>query len=306
MRVARGDGAERVEGKNVPLGTSRAGWVVQTGQSLPLSQRAGGGRPLLFPKEKLPTFESAVILPFNSNSQEGVLGCLVLASRERRRLGLFEARLLELLSRQATAAFLNARLFERMEMLATTDGLTGLYNHRTFQERLDMELRRAERSGSPLCVALTDIDHFKKFNDTYGHPVGDAVLRHLAKVYAGSIRDVDLVARYGGEEFVFVFPDTDIWKARDVCERIRSRVAKSRVEEGNLSLSVTISMGLASYPDHARTKGDLIECADKALYRAKETGRNRVCVWDPAAMANLDEDSGEGMEPPSLTAVHTR
>lgn len=280
VRAAVGQGAGKLEGASVELSGSRTGWVLETGQALPLSQNAGGSRALFHAKEKLPRFEWVLLLPFASDSAEGVLGCLVLASRKRNRQSSFVLRLLELLSRQATAALLNARLFERMESLATTDGLTGLCNHRTFQGRLDEELRRAERTGRPLCVVLTDIDHFKKFNDTYGHPVGDAVLRHLSRLYQKSIRDMDLVARYGGEEFVFIFPETRLARVKEVCERIRKTVAKTKLREGELELSITISLGIATYPDHAATKSDLIECADKALYRAKETGRNKVCVWD--------------------------
>ncbi|MCB0221368.1 MAG: diguanylate cyclase [Chrysiogenetes bacterium] len=281
IRAAVGQGADKLMGAAVDLNGSRTGWVLETGQALPLSQNSGGSRALFHAKEKLPRFEWVLLLPFASESAEGVLGCLVLASRKRSRQGSFVLRLLELLSRQATAALLNARLFERMESLATTDGLTGLCNHRTFQERLDEELRRAQRTERPLSVVLTDIDHFKKFNDTYGHPVGDAVLRHLSRIYRQSIRDMDLVARYGGEEFVFVFPETRLARVKDVCERIRKNVARTKLREGELELSITISLGIACFPDHAATKSDLIECADKALYRAKETGRNRVCVWSP-------------------------
>ena len=279
IRAAVGQGADKLLGAAVELSGSRTGWVLETGQALPLSQNSGGSRALFHAKEKLPRFEWVLLLPFASESAEGVLGCLVLASRKRSRQGSFVLRLLELLSRQATAALLNARLFERMESLATTDGLTGLCNHRTFQERLDEELRRAQRTGRPVSVVLTDIDHFKKFNDTYGHPVGDAVLRHLSRIYRQSIRDMDLVARYGGEEFVFVFPETRLSRVKEVCERIRKNVARTKLREGDLELSITISLGIACFPDHATTKSELIECADKALYRAKETGRNRVCVW---------------------------
>ena len=281
IRAAVGLGADKLQGALIERAESRVGWVLETGQALPLSQSNGATRALFHAKEKLPKFEWVLMLPFASNSTEGVLGCLVLASRRRNRQGSFVLRLLELLARQATAALLNARLFERMESLATTDGLTGLCNHRTFQEKLDEELRRAARTGHPLCIALTDIDHFKKFNDTYGHPVGDAVLRHLSQIYRQSIRDMDLIARYGGEEFVFVFPETRLQRVKDACERIRKNVARTKLREGSLELSITISMGIATWPDHAKTKGELIECADKALYRAKEEGRNRVCVWSP-------------------------
>ncbi len=303
VRVARGAGAESLEGRAIAARVSRAGWVIETGQTLPLARRATApGTPLFFAKEKLPHLESAVLIPFASLSPEGVLGCLVLAFREEKRVGPFELRLLELLCRQAAAALLNARLFERMEALATTDGLTGLCNHRTFQERLDVELKRAERTGAPLCLALTDIDFFKKFNDTYGHPVGDAVLRHLSRIYAQGVRGVDLVARYGGEEFVILFPETPLEKAREVCERLRTLVARSRLQEGPHELSVTISLGLAAWPAHAAAKGALIECADQALYRAKREGRNRVVVYDP----KRDAGHKAGEEIPVLTAVHAR
>ncbi|MEW6778195.1 MAG: diguanylate cyclase, partial [Bdellovibrionota bacterium] len=283
VRVARGLGAEDLEGCPVAAKSSRASWVLETGQTLHLAHRAVSDTgPLLSPKEKLPAFESGVVVPLPSGSQEGVLGCLVLASRKERRLGAFELRLLELLGRQAGSVLLNARLFERMETLATRDGLTGLLNHRSFQERLDAELRRAQRTGAPLCLALTDIDHFKKFNDTYGHPVGDAVLRHLAKLLSTGLRDIDVVARYGGEEFVLVLPETPLRKGLEVCERIRKKIERTALREQGHELSITISMGVAAYPEHAAAKGALIDAADKALYKAKHAGRNRALAWEPA------------------------
>lgn len=164
-----------------------------------------------------------------------------------------------------------------LEKLATRDGLTGLMNHRTFQSSFRRELLKARRTGSRVGLILTDIDFFKKVNDQHGHPAGDAVLRHVAKVVASQLReDVDIVARYGGEEFVCVLVGTTDTGAEETAERIRLAVESSSCDIGEPQpKSVTLSLGVCVFPDDAGTAEDLIEKADQALYRAKDGGRNR-------------------------------
>jgi diguanylate cyclase (GGDEF)-like protein len=170
-------------------------------------------------------------------------------------------------------------LYQKMVRLATTDGLTGLTNHRTFQENLAREVHRACRYGRPLSLVLMDIDHFKKFNDTYGHPVGDLVLREIAGCIRRSLRVNDLPARYGGEEFAVIVPETDREGVIITAERIRTTIEAHRITTDSLTLQVTVSLGCATLPVHADTPSALIDCADKALYHSKETGRNRVTVF---------------------------
>ena len=160
----------------------------------------------------------------------------------------------------------------RLEELATTDGLTGLRNHRAFQERLAMETERARRYDFPLSVALLDVDHFKGYNDTYGHPAGDAVLRTVAACLQASVRETDQVARYGGEEFALILPHTEAAAALLVAERCRYAIQWANWPER----PVTASVGIATLTPAITGPADLIIAADQALYRSKHEGRNRV------------------------------
>jgi len=165
----------------------------------------------------------------------------------------------------------------QLQELANRDGLTGLYNHRYFHEHLSKDFLRARRYHEFLSCVLLDIDYFKKFNDTYGHQTGDIVLRALGQVIKDSIRDSDFAARYGGEEFAIVLYHTDGPAAFHVAERLRQMVEHCDVRDNDNVLHVTISLGVATFPhEEIRDYKQIVECADKALYKAKENGRNRV------------------------------
>lgn len=167
----------------------------------------------------------------------------------------------------------------RMAELAVLDELTGLYNVRYLQQRFTEEWKRAERYREPLALAMLDVDHFKNVNDTYGHDVGDSVLREVSARLKSSVRDTDVVARYGGEEFVVLLPSTQLAGALVVAERVRKSVAARRFEAGKARLEITTSIGVALYPSRGVTSKDqLLRAADAALYRAKEEGRDRICV----------------------------
>ena len=167
---------------------------------------------------------------------------------------------------------------EKLRRLAVTDGLTGLYNHRYFQEKLDSEVLRAERFNTPMSLLMLDVDYFKKFNDTHGHPAGDEVLKRMAFLLVENVREVDTVARYGGEEFVIILPQTDKAQAMAVAEKIRSIVEETKFpnEQTQPGGQLTTSIGVGSLPDDGHTAADILHKADDALYSAKETGRNRV------------------------------
>ncbi len=156
---------------------------------------------------------------------------------------------------QAGQSIERARLFDRTERLAITDGLTGLTNHRTFQERLEAQLAQAQRYGKRVSLLLCDVDHFKSVNDTYGHPVGDEVLRGLARTLAKEARATDVVARYGGEEFAIVMPETDAAGALVIAERIRDRVARLVFETGQGPLRVTHLAGDRHLPGRRARQG---------------------------------------------------
>jgi diguanylate cyclase (GGDEF)-like protein len=187
--------------------------------------------------------------------------------------------MLGVIANQVAVSLENAKMYKQMVTMATTDGLTGLLNHRTFQERLADLLGRAERHGLKLALILTDIDHFKKVNDTYGHPVGDEVIRRVARVLEGSVRKIDIVARYGGEELAVIIEGADAAGAAQLAERIRLDVAKQSIPSDKGPFSITLSLGIASVPEDATDKQTLIERADQALYRAKHTGRNRSVTY---------------------------
>lgn len=161
---------------------------------------------------------------------------------------------------------------EQLKALATTDGLTGLKNHRTFKERLAEEFERATRYHLPLSLMLLDVDHFKSFNDTHGHPAGDEVLKHVAKHLTETTRSTDFVARYGGEEFVVLLPFTHQVAAMALAERTRAAIEHARWD----LRAVTASFGVATLNAETNSGAMLVEFADNALYRSKETGRNRV------------------------------
>ncbi len=167
--------------------------------------------------------------------------------------------------------------------LSTRDSLTGLINHREFQRQLADEEERSRRYGRPFSLLMLDVDHFKAVNDTYGHLAGDKALRALATLVRGEVRPTDLVARYGGEEFALVLPETSGPGALTLAERLRVRVASQTVAvTAEQSISLTVSIGIASYPDEANSVQKLLSAADQALYAAKSGGRNRVCRWDGA------------------------
>jgi diguanylate cyclase (GGDEF)-like protein len=180
--------------------------------------------------------------------------------------------------------------FRRVASQATTDGLTGLANRRSFDEELALEWRRAHRIGDSLALVLLDLDNFKQVNDTYGHPAGDAVLRAIGELLATGVRQIDLAARYGGEEFVVLVPESDLDGAAQLAKRLRAALGKVKVELADgTKLKVTASFGVAASGE-LETAEELVAAADEALYDAKRAGKDRVV----AAGATIDGDAGLG------------
>ncbi|HUU31512.1 MAG TPA: diguanylate cyclase [Phycisphaerae bacterium] len=183
---------------------------------------------------------------------------------------------------------MNVRLEEanrRLEELSVTDDLTGLYNRRRFHEILEQELQRVQRYGTPLAVAMFDIDHFKTVNDTHGHAAGDRVLVAVARFLERGARAADTVARYGGEEFIILMPDTPAAEAFIATERIRKQMAQHAIVVGAHTLRVTLSAGVAALGDGiGQTSDALVRAADEALYAAKQAGRNCTKTWGETAI----------------------
>lgn len=193
-----------------------------------------------------------------------------------------ERHLLMIFANSAAVAIDNSLLHKKTEELTITDALTELFNFRYFRGKLADELRRADRYRQRFSLLMMDLDHFKRINDAFGHQTGNIVLREVANVIKLCVRDVDIVARYGGEEFIVILPQTGDQDALIIAERIRSSVAKGYFgdSQGHRDLQITISIGVASYPNGVHTLEQLLEKVDKALYKAKADGRNRVYMSD--------------------------
>jgi diguanylate cyclase (GGDEF)-like protein len=184
-------------------------------------------------------------------------------------------------------AISNLKLRETLKHESIHDPLTGLFNRRYMQESLKREIARARRQGQPVGVIMIDIDHFKQFNDTYGHEAGDRVLKELASLLQSHIRSSDIACRYGGEELLLILPDASLVDTQHRAEQLREKVKQLRVRYRHQNLgSITISLGVACCPDQGLTGEAVIQAADRALYRAKKLGRDRVAVAceEPAPM----------------------
>jgi diguanylate cyclase (GGDEF)-like protein len=206
-----------------------------------------------------------------------------LLSAESPRAGAFvdqDERFLAVLARSAAMALENAILHRRTEELTIIDDLTGVYNYRYFAAKIDEEKRRAARYDQPLALIMIDIDWFKRFNDNYGHEVGNQVLIGMAGVIKRCVRDVDILCRYGGEEFIIILPQTVEREALRIAERIRSEVESAEFGGGGgiPALKVTVSVGITSFPENRRNEEEIINAVDQALYRAKGSGKNTVCT----------------------------
>lgn len=198
---------------------------------------------------------------------------------EHKHAGAFDkdnVRLLETIGQQVGIALENAGLYQKMQELATIDGLTGIYNRLYFQERLEKEFREAELKSYPLSLAIFDIDFFKKINDTYGHIFGDKVLKNISERVKASIGKNDLLARFGGEEFILMFPNTTLAQAVDKVELLRLDIEKTPIRDNLVTACITVSFGVSSYPQSAVSHNELLKTADNALYDAKAAGRNCV------------------------------
>lgn len=217
-------------------------------------------------------------------AQGNVLGVMHLENHHGRALEEVQRKLAYALASQVALALASMKLRETLRNLSVRDPLTGLFNRRYMEESLQRELAIAQRKQRTLGVVILDLDHFKQFNDTFGHDAGDFLLREVGSVLTSNTRSSDIVCRFGGEEFVLIFPETSSEMVQERTERLRLAIFALQLQHFGRSLGqVTASFGLAFFPDHAATGDDLLRLADKALYRAKAAGRNRVEM--AAAMA---------------------
>jgi len=304
MKAAVGFDPQATERLGLRLGRGVTGWVAQTGQPALVPDVSRDPRY----KRCTPGMRSELCVPIRIGDK--VIGVINTESPRPNAFSEEDLKLLTTLAGQVATIIESARLFEETQRLAVTDGLTGLYNRRRFYELLEEEIVQAGRKGV-LSLIMLDIDDFKAYNDTYGHLAGDALLRELAQLFREGIRQGDIVARYGGEEFAVILPGTGKEEATALAERIRVQVEEHRFEgeegmpagepprkrggQSSSSLSpphaggkITVSLGVATYPQDAREPEALVNAADVALYEAKKR-RNRVCIYGQGSLACLPQ-----------------
>ena len=251
-------------------------WLLKSEESSLLLDDLPSGRdrmPILALDEGGARAES--LLAVALRTQQKTVGALVLTGPK----GTFDSasqRVLSILANQAAGALHAGQLIDHAREAAIHDALTGLHNRRAFNESLERAVAREDRQGGHFALLLLDIDRFKKLNDTYGHPAGDAALRHTAQLLTHHLRKSDLAARFGGEEFAVILASTEGAGACHLAEKVRGEVERGRLVFDGARLAVTVSVGVAVWPEDGRDGAALVAAADRALYAAKEGGRNRV------------------------------
>lgn len=194
-----------------------------------------------------------------------------------------EERTVKTLAEHLALAVANMNLRETLRTQSIRDPLSGLFNRRYMEESLEREYRRALRKNASLAIVMIDLDHFKRFNDSYGHEAGDAVIRELAKVFQAQLRAEDIASRYGGEEFVLILPETDMKAAMECSERLLEAARAIHIQHyGQILEGITLSIGVACFPQNGTHLETLVHAADGALYRSKENGRNRATMAEDA------------------------
>jgi diguanylate cyclase (GGDEF)-like protein len=212
-------------------------------------------------------------------AQSEALGMLHLMHPDSMKMTESRQRLAVTMSEHIAMALSNLRLHETLRSQSIRDPLTGLFNRRFMEESLELEMRRAARNQRPLGMIMMDLDHFKYFNDTFGHEAGDLLLKELGKLLRSNIRGEDIACRYGGEEFTLILPEGNSAVTRQRAEFFKEAIQRLDVHYRGIPLGrVTASMGVAVFPDHGRTAQELVEAADKALYHSKNAGRDRVTL----------------------------
>lgn len=271
--------------ERIPLEGTATEWICQEKRSLYESDLKRQSRFWTGEYHLQQECRSVVYLPLIVTDHS--IGSLIVASRKPNAYSHGQIGLLEKVALQVAAPIENAQLYARVEQRARIDELTGLFNRRHFEERLKEEISRHSRYGAEFSIILLDLDNFKNYNDTNGHPAGDILLRYTGRIVKSSIRDADQAFRYGGDEFAVILPQTDRDDAYVVAERVREQIAEEMEKKAT---AVTCSIGLASYPSDGVISGELVTVADTALYYAKRTGGNRVYL--PSKILSEPRDDG--------------
>ncbi|MDB4946463.1 MAG: hypothetical protein JWP97_5997 [Labilithrix sp.] len=288
VRAARSDQGqiEGLVGQRFKQNTGLVSMVVTNKFPLPYKGEFDPAHQVVLSKRlPWPTIPSLLVLPLLHHGRP--LGTLILGAKRRHAFGDTVRPTLEVLASHLAVSLSNARMVHKLETMATTDGMTGLFNKRAMLDAAAAKVAAASRFGRKLSVLVTDIDFFKKVNDTYGHDVGDVVIKGIGEILKRQKRTTDVVARFGGEEFVVLCEQTDEAGAQLLGERIREEVEKTTFTTPIGPLHVTCSVGIATFPEGGSTWDELFKSADEALYVSKRSGRNRVSVHAPASLSRV-------------------
>ncbi len=282
VAYAEGEKSALLAEQSFPLEQGVVGQVLKYSRTLPENADYRGTLPVFSEAHLFADYRSLMIVPLRR--EEGpAIGALIVAARQIEAFSQTCRQILELVATQVAIKIDLANLHEQINRMATIDTLTGIANRRAYQRGFEAMFDRAKRRSSALYLILCDIDHFKKINDSFGHPAGDQVLRQVAKQFNQVVRAIDLAARTGGEEFAILLEGTDKKGAWMVAERLRKLIEGLEMKFLGKRVAVTISLGIAAFPQDANTMEKLVSCADRALYQAKASGRNRSVHWNKSS-----------------------
>ncbi len=288
MRVHEGVSEDFVKSmKTLPLGRGISGVAAKRKRVVISEDAAQDGRTKksVLAKEKLKATVSIPII-----FKDKASGVLTLASANARKFSGREVKLLESVADQMAVVIQNAKLYEKTITLSRTDNLTGLFNSRYFEEILHRQISLSRRKDHSFALMMLDLDNLKTINDVYGHDSGDLMLRSFSQLLRDNLRESDFFARYGGDEFVILLPDSDEKMAKNVANKIRRKVESTKVFGFDPKALMTVSIGIAMFPQAASTMISLIKAADIAMYRAKQGGKNAVCSFEPSLLPEIKFD----------------
>ena len=284
-------------------GQGVSGWVASKGKPLVISDLTRE-RNLLHIETLPPRIRSFIALPLKVRNI--VVGVLQISHSQPNAFSADDHQMLTLLAGQAAATIERSEAIHTLETLAITDGLTNTYNHRYFLMRFDDEMRRCKRYHLTLSVMLLDLDYFKQVNDRHGHPSGDAILQQFAQLLQSSVRETETVARYGGEEFALLLPQTGLEQAGFAAERVRAAIEAHTFHSlDGQPIRLTASIGIAACPPHGRTRREMLEQADRALYTAKNAGRNCIRTASTAPLDVAADAPVQAVVPARALAEHS-